>query len=643
AAEAVLAALETARLHGEAGEIAAPQTSYYNIFFPDTSEDFKIEYLEQSPLKQWGQMLRNYYNTVTPQVWVVGDLGFHLPVAPQIRITSIYPSGPINVLSQVEMNLEIIGRRIAYGDFTIDQPQDDGSTRRLYMQRLVDPSGAAENLIRPGVSNTTFNWDVTLPVVSDGVNSNTELLVFTESVAFLDGRYREAPDAPWRDVGIVFDFNDNFTAGTTQRIINRAPESDALAVISIPPGSEFQAYSSVRTPDGRVIAEANEAITYIWPEDGLTWQAAPAPSGDYDLGLLMTAFGGTTGFTSTTVTVNNDEVDQNLLGALWTNFYFSLVQPADWSRLNRPPDGSLWMYSTNDTGTEGIYVIFIMGLPAGMTGTYDELGQIADIFETNNGVPLTNRAAIEVNGIPALDAAYSYETEAGIVQARGFVVFNPWLGSKGVGMLVAGEALEGAGDLDATYTLLTNHFTLIDKLLLTETDIRDWSTNEELLLNDQTRYPVRLSWLPGFAVGDWLHYAPYANETSSTFAAMQHVVGATDAAALLDQLRTDAIMVGAANFTVTDERITYGQNYGWDVQNVIYRGGGHTWHAILYTAERDDQPVMGRLYVTIYNGDGYAVWFETPDDDNAPEMFRNTFEPMLDGFLIGAAQDQTDE
>ena len=34
-------------------------------------------------------------------------------------------------------------------------------------------------------------------MVSDGATSNTELLVFTEGIAFLDGRYRESPDAPW--------------------------------------------------------------------------------------------------------------------------------------------------------------------------------------------------------------------------------------------------------------------------------------------------------------------------------------------------------------------------------------------------------------------------------------------------------------
>ena len=60
AAQAVLAALDRgAHLQQWRASIVNQYASYYNIYFPDTSEDFKSEYFEQSPLKEWGRMLRN--------------------------------------------------------------------------------------------------------------------------------------------------------------------------------------------------------------------------------------------------------------------------------------------------------------------------------------------------------------------------------------------------------------------------------------------------------------------------------------------------------------------------------------------------------------------------------------------------------
>jgi hypothetical protein len=346
------------------------------------------------------------------------------------------------VHSQVEMGLEVIGRRIAYGDTTIDQVRDDGSARRLSTERsLVDlGTGQPLNLWRPGVDEKTFFWDVTLPVISDGKSSNNELLIFTEEVAFLDGRYREPGSDVWNDVGIVFNLD-----GEMERIINHAPDSDALAVVDIAPGSEFQAYNSIVTPDGRVVSEPGN--TYVWPEGGLTWHWEPAPSGQYNIGLFVTAFGGTTGFTSKTVNVNNRDVDLSQQGELWTDLAFSLLRPADWSLLGLFPD--YFLRSQNDAETENITVYFV-------TGVGDDLNAIASGFADNyertpdgDGVEITT-----ANGILALDIHYHYETDAGTFQGHGLAVFNPAVGSHGIGMVFASEALEGAGDPEPAFGLL---------------------------------------------------------------------------------------------------------------------------------------------------------------------------------------------
>ncbi len=614
ASEDVLTAVNDARVYGNAGERVVKRTSYYNIYFPDSSKDFKLSYFEQSPLSQWGKMLRNYYNAVTPQVWTGGglELGFHLPVAPKIAITSVYPGPDINLLTRVDLSLEIVGRRISYGDFTVDQIQPDGSAIRLSTERILEDSIVDDELIRinswrPGVELSSYFWDVTLPVVSDGTMSHNELLISTEDVAFLDGRYREPGSDVWNDVGVIFSLD-----GVMQRIVNRSPDSDALAVVTIAPGSEFQAYSSVVTPDGRVVSEPGNA--YIWPENGLTWAWHPAPDGQYYLGFLLTAFGGTTGFDSTTVTVNNTGIDPALRGETRLDIGFNLARPADWTRLAYFPDtGYLRTSSPDDSENLTVYFSIVK---------YDgsDFEVIPEGFLSSYGRTRTTASTpVDVNGTQAVQFDYTYETDAGTVDGRALATFNPYIG---IGVVYTAEALQGTGDLDATFDMLQYHLTLIDLAALAQSDTAEWDV-VHIADNAGMRadYPVRFDWEPG-VVGDvWERYTPGADPNSPTFAAEARVeVTTDDVAALLSQYVTDYVVPGTTTFTLTETRTYYAQK--------------HTWNTALYTAERNGQPVVGRMYAMIVNGAAYFMWQETPNDDTAAAMFADVLEFMLDGFLV---------
>ena len=532
AAEAVLDALDRARLHASGGEFVNQVASYYNIYFPDTGEDFKSEYMEQTPLKEWGRMLRAYYNAVTPQVWTGGglELGFHLPAAPQIRVTSIYPSGAVNVHSQVEMKLEIIGRRIAYGELTVDQPQPNGDKRQLSQERLlVDVGTERLNLWRPGVDNTTFFWDVTLPVVSDGSSSHNELLIFTEDVAFLNGRYREPGSDTWNDVGVIFNMDHK-----VQRVVNRSNASDALAVITIPAGSEFQAYNALLTADNRAVSEPGNL--YMWPEDGLRWQWEPAPNGSYDIGLLVTPFGGNAGFTAATVDVNNDHIDLSYYGDLWTDLGINVPRPADWTRLIFYPE--FLLRSHNEDQSENITVYFAQG--AG-----PDLDEIAEVFASTYDITLEGVGTpTEVDGVPAIEIRYRRESATGTYAGHGLAIFKADLGSQGTGMIFAAEALEGVGQTDPAFDLLRQHLDLIDLLLLSEINIKDWEIVEDWG-TDLVKYPVPIGWLPGVEDGIWRRYTPFGQQGSPRFAAVTRLeTGETEARAVLDDWIETYAMAG---------------------------------------------------------------------------------------------------
>lgn len=624
AAQTVLVALDNTRIYGNAGEFVIQYASYYNIYFPDTSKDFKSEYLEKSPLKEWGRMLRNYYNAVTPQVWTGGglELGFHLPAEPRIRITSTYPSGVINVHSQVEMKLEIIGRRIAYGEFTVDQQLPNGDTRRLSQERLlVDVGTERLNLWRPGVDNATFFWDVTLPVVSDGNISHNELLIFTEDVAFLNGRYREPGSETWNEVGVIFNLDRK-----VQRIINRSDESAALAVIAISAGSEFQAYNAIVTPDNRVIYDPGN--TYNWPADGLTWEWQPAPNGSYDIGLLVTPFGGNTGFAATTVEVNNDHIDLSYYGDLWTDLGINVPRPAGWTRLIFFPE--FFLRSSNTDQSENITVYFAQRIAP-------DLNEVVEIFASTYDATLEGEGTpTEVDGVPALDIRYYRETAAGTYNGRGLAVFKPDIGSQGIGMVFAAEALQGVGQFDTAFDQISKHLDLIDLAVLSEINNQDWEIVEDLV-PDLVKYPMPIEWLPGFQDGIWRHYASSGQRDSTLFASVTRIeTGETDPQALLTGIIEAYIAPGMASLEVMRPfRTYYGQSYLWFTDEYAVNGGNHVWETALYTGARAGVPIMGRLYATLEDGYAYLLWVEAPDDDHVTDSFEDILEPILDGFLIG--------
>lgn len=628
AAQAVLDALNDARLYGNAGERAARSTSYYNIYFPDLSTDFQLDYFEQSPLREWGRMLRNYYNTVTPQVWSGAgpDIAFHPPVAPQLAITDAYPPKEVSIMDPMSLEVEIVGRGISYGEATVDVLHDDGTVQRLSSERIltdvvVDGELQRLNVWQPGVQVSSWFWDVTLPVISDGTQSHNELLIITEDSAFLDGRYREPGSNVWNDVGVVFSINDDFTGGIVQRVINQDESTDALAAVDIAPGSEFQVYRATVTADGRVLAEPGNV--YAWSEEGLSWAWSPAPSGSYKLGLLVTASGGTTAFVEKAVEVNNTGLDEALRGSTWAPYWFTVPTRVGWERWFFSWEDR-WMRTSSPDGADNLTVYF-------SSGVGPELQDIANRFLERYSRTLDGDfIPAEFTGVPALEVNYHYDTEAGHMIGRGYAIYHA---PRDLEMVFAAEALEGAGDLDASLDLLQAHTRLIDFTALESDETggavveRSWDFTEraegwafaESVEERTIRYPARLDWT-SFDSGIWTVYLPESDPSGATFAAVGAVTldEANNAETLLNLLVDRYVSPDA---TVSSYPTYYGQN--------------HTWFAALYSFADGDAEFTGRMYITAVDSRVYVIWVQTPYTDEAAALFADAFEPMIDGFEIG--------
>lgn len=621
AAERVLLALNDARVYADAGERAKSRVSYYNIYFPDSSRDFKIGYFEESPLPEWGRMLRNYYNAVTPQVWSVGGIGFHLPVAPRVTFVSVYPQTGVNLLHPVVMTAQVVGRGIAYGDTTIDQVQADGTIIRMSTERLLTPEIDAQgnyqriNKWNPGVNMQEVYWDVTLAMVTNGEVSNFESFIFTEDVVFLDGRYQEPDSESWDDVAVLF----SRETGDLQRIVGKSTGSDALGVVEIAPGSLFQVYNSIVTPDGRVSSEPGN--TYIWPEDGLSWSWQPAPSGEYNLGLLMTAFGGTTGFDATTVEVDNEGVDPTLRSENWTDLGNILPRWADWPWYVYSDAEGDWGYyrSNNAANTENLTVYFHIWDDPAFDPTPENIAQaMLDIYEREL---VSDFLETTISGMPVVEYEYTYKTDAGTFRGLAFAYYNA---AVDFGIIYAAEALDGRGNLNKVYTLLRDELTLYDPAEIENNSTWAFYTRSpELVSVNEVRYWIPSDWQridKDQANDAWDYYAPGGNTASPTLMATANVTEIVNGMDSLSTLASTFVMTSLQEYLLTGNRTYYGDY--------------HTWDAVLYSGVRGMQHVLGRIYVTDVADQVYAIWVETPDAEGVATVINEVFEPIADSYKV---------
>lgn len=621
AAQDVLDALKDVRLHHNSGE-RAEGLGYYNIYFPGNSSYFDPKYLNESPLIEWAKMLRSYYNAVTPQIWAADTaaIPFHPPVAPQITITSRYPD-VASVVEPLAMGVQVVGRNISHVDFTVDYVQEDGSVVRLSSERaleegLVDDTVKRYPLPLHGVDVLQYTWDVTQPKVTDGVTSAFELLVVTEEVASLDGMYTEPGSDTARDVSIIFD-----TDGNALRAITQDEATGSTATVEIPVGSSFVAFRSIVTPDGRIVSEPG--TVYTWPEGGLKWSWEPAPSGRYNLGLLATAFGGTTGFSSTSIDVENDPAFFDQRGDTRKDLGFTIVRPAEWDRLvlyQQP----FYFRSNNSDATSNITVY--MAFPGFTVEQATEdiaafVAQAAGFYGLEIDEPFT---PITVNGQDALEFTLRYETDQGVFNGRAFARYNA---QRGIGEIFSSEALEGTGDIEGVYQNLRDRTTFFDPVALTDASIASWGFNPNVW-GTTYKYPIPLAWMTdryaemgGVEVGIWWRYSPGGDTASPMFIATSQAEASGSAIEVLDGLVEEYVAATTESF----------QQFAVAIFN---NDNGLRWNAVTFSAVRNGQAIIGRMYVTVVQGAAYAVWVETLDTQSVKPIFASVFEPVINGFLV---------
>jgi|GEM_PF-1411275 len=620
AAQEVLDAIDGVFVYGNAGEYLGGFTSFYNVYFPASSDEFIPFYFEMSPLQNWGEMLRNYYAALAPSggrsagsfLPTAPDEGTPVPnlsiasapgVRPVVTVTNIYPP-ETNVNFPTFVSMEMVGRNIAFGDFTVDQLQPDGSYVRLETARIVttvveDGVVNFRNQWESGLDDFDFTWEVDLPVVTDGTTSANVMVTTRSGVASMVGRYQFPGSEIWQDVSIVFG-DDSFVESVTAE---DASNSGGVAPIQPVDGGIFQAYQFQVTADGRV--NKVPGVEFVW-SDQIRYDDMPAPSGDYQLGFLVEAFAGATGFAAANVTVNNDAINPDLLGYVDRDWGFRAVYPKDWFEYNWFPD-SQWLQANNVEETRYFFVY-----PA-----YDDTNMQSAITNTAASYSFTPQGEarpITVAGRDALEFDFIYFINDVEWAGRGFALYIEELGFS---LVFSAEMLDPV-DLETFYPIMRDNLLVFDIFEVLAADTGAWEY-EFIGAAEDIRIPVREDWLPSNSFESWTYYTPNGDPDAPTFAAFSEVAPSGDDMETATQL-ANQYASGNAGFSITETELYYGEVF--------------TWSTVLFSYEGK----LGRFHVTTDPSSGrtFAIWVETPQDSDIERIVRGTFDVMLDGFkLIG--------
>jgi hypothetical protein len=606
AAQNVLTAIDNATVYSSGGTSLTNSISFYNIFFPDNGSYLAANYFDESPLMNWAQMLRNYYGSVNPGGVRAAGVGAPTPapslspaaapsLVPQVSITNVFPL-ETSTNFPTFISMEVVGRNISNGQFTVDQIQPDGSAIRLNTAQIitevvVDGVVDYQNLWTPGVDDFDFTWEVTLPTVSDGTTTTNELVVTSDGVSSMAGRYRFPGSEVWQDVTVIF--GDN---GLAESVIARdAGGGSALAPLTPAVGGEFQSLRSAVTPDGRVNVQPGTIFT--WPQGGISTSNAPAPSGQYNLGFLIEAFGGTTGFASTAVTVNNDTINPGLTGYVDDDWGFRLTHPTGWFSMSYFPDSGL-LQAGNLEATEYVFVYPHYNSP--------DLQVIAqDVLDDFSMVSVGQFTPVTIGGRNALQFDLTYTNDAGTWNGRAFATYREDLE---LGLVFSAETLNGQ-NLDQIYEALSSNLEWFDIISVRDQDTGIWQYTF-VGESDEVRLPVPRAWLPGEQGGIWTFFAPAENTNVAAVA----IIDGTDANTTLNDLMNQFV-ANQAGFQLQGTETYFAENAQWAV--ALYEASG----------------IAGRMHVTISNNRAYALWVEAPIGE-AQNVTRRLFDPMLDGFTI---------
>ena len=176
-------------------------------------------------------------------------------------------------------------------------------------------------------------------------------------------------------------------------------------------------------------------------------------------------------------------------------------------------------------------------------------------------------------------------------------------------LIFSAESRDGyANTRSRVYNHMKETVLLYDAVSLRQQDDRRWRYD---YLSRSIPYPVPRSWTTSTSTDNlWRLYHP--DDNSQSFVALAELTGDS----------RESVLARLIDGFIPDADITLRD----------YSSEFYGWKTAAYTREADGSVLVGRVYVTRIGNLFYSVRFETIDNEQAADLFREVFEPIVDGF-----------
>lgn len=417
AAQEVIAAYDAAVVYSQA-DARLPRATGLSVYLPSTPDSY-AGYGEAYPasapadLAFWQDYLNQFYHTIVSELDGSALL---------LEIGDVWTvSGVGSLVDNPVVLFDAGGKGVIDLTYTITQILEDGSRSIVdtapiaYMATL--PTG--EELIEyPNeLTPSTFTWGVEVPVLSDGVNSVLGLAQASSASggeSYVQGTY--ISQAGTQPGYLVYDTADLSFIGLL------AISGEAPSEVKPTPGDQFIVDLLSISADGEpgVTPLVDYPLTFGVEPFTLTYQ--PAPSGQYEVGLKLSDLAGNSIYRSTSVDIDNGELNGDLRGYTDINSGVYFQYPRQWGEIAvlANDDGSeTWMVGS----ATGDHAIFVDVFP--QTDAAAALTTLMDTYPADYG----EITEVTFGGMLARFVEYSSETDSGPVHGAFVSALNEASGS----------------------------------------------------------------------------------------------------------------------------------------------------------------------------------------------------------------------
>ncbi|MFN8561425.1 MAG: clostripain-related cysteine peptidase [Anaerolineae bacterium] len=320
---------------------------------PTAADPATVPYADANPfMSGWNTFLDALHTTIDTAL---------TPDKLSINITQILPSdGVASIYDPPVVIFDTDGQGIANLQFVAVLSQPDGTNLLVDSAPLsfttVLPDGRPVNEFPSGVSEgNNFAWNVETLVVSDGTTEIPAVLFVNDPglpQGVINGTYVSQKSREERPAVMVFD-----TDAQKALAVYGPDENNQVSEIRTQPGDQFIPYQYFYTADGLTEQPGTTALAFgVLP---FTYAYVPAPSGSYQLGMVLQDLAG-----NSTMSVETTQVDNTGLDTAWRGFKdvewgINFLYPWGWSDPSQLADDSGQVDQLQISDPDGAMSIYV--------------------------------------------------------------------------------------------------------------------------------------------------------------------------------------------------------------------------------------------------------------------------------------------